>query len=414
MQTVLFIGLVWPEPRSSAAGRRIVQLAFLFRDAGYQVVFASAASRSAYSFPLTQSGIQEQPILLNDSSFDEMIRTIQPAIVVFDRFMAEEQYGWRVRECCPSALTILDTEDLHFVRRARQDAIKRCSEPNYYTEIAKRELAAILRTDISLIISRVEMELLQDVFAIRPEILYYLPFLEDEIHGEEDQTWRTFEERQHFLFIGNFMHEPNWHTVQILKSKVWPQLKKRVPEAELHIFGAYASDKVHQLHQPKDRFLVRGRADDARKTMENYRVLLAPIQFGAGIKGKFVDAMQSGTPSATTSVGAESMMANGLWNGVVEDDLELFIEEAAKLYQTQRIWQDAQLKGTQILEENFSKLALGPPFLTRIQSLSTSLPLHRQKNFLGQILQTQALNSTKYMSLWIEEKQRQCPDKGPK
>ncbi|HAT92811.1 MAG TPA: glycosyltransferase, partial [Sphingobacterium sp.] len=244
---VLFIGLVWPEPTSSAAGFRMMQLIETFINRSYQITFASAAAKSPYSAPLQSLGIQEQTIVLNSNSFDEFIAQLKPDIVVFDRFMVEEQYGWRVAQHCPDALRVLDTEDLHFLRQARQTSVKNNGDFSFqelFTDTAKREIAAILRSDLSLIISESEMKILIEEFRISPDILYYLPFLEDEITAADVEQWNTFEERKNLLFIGNFIHEPNWHTVQYLKTQIWPQLLKMLPKVELHIYGAYATQKV--------------------------------------------------------------------------------------------------------------------------------------------------------------------------
>lgn len=407
MKTILFIGLVWPEPQSSAAGTRILQLVRMFRNAGDSVVFASAAARSAYSHPLSEEGVQEESIALNNSSFDDFVGALQPDIVVFDRFVTEEQYGWRVRERCPSAMTLLDTEDLHFLRRARQEAVKRnTTVVDYYNEITMREIAAILRCDLSLIISKQEMKLLLETFRLPVDLLYYLPFLESKIDASTKARWPAFEQRNDFVFIGNFLHEPNWHTVRVLKGEVWPEIRKYLPEAELHIYGAYAGEKVYQLHQPKDNFLIKGRAEDARQMLEVYRVLIAPIRFGAGVKGKFIDAMQAGTPSVTTSIGVESMSDDGGWNGFVEDDLTEFVDKAIVLYQTRELWYKAQEKGIDILHATSSKGLFEAPFMSKLDKLKAGLNGHRQQNFIGQILRSQQHNATKYMSLWIEEKSK--------
>ena len=130
---VLFIGLVWPEPTSSAAGFRMMQLIETFLDRSYQITFASAAAKSPYSAPLKSLSIVEQPIVLNSDSFDDFITQLQPDIVVFDRFMIEEQYGWRVAQQCPSALRVLDTEDLHLLRQARMRSI--CSLSSSVMEV---------------------------------------------------------------------------------------------------------------------------------------------------------------------------------------------------------------------------------------------------------------------------------------
>ncbi len=406
MQTVLFIGLVWPEPKSSAAGTRIVQLLELFSEAGHRLLFASAAGKTMYSHPLHEMGIAEIEIKLNDSSFDDFIAELKPDMVVFDRFMIEEQYGWRVRQSAPQALTILDTEDLHFLRAARQEATKRKHPVDLYNNTAKREIASILRSDLSLIISKEEMIILQEKFNIPKALLFYLPFLEHVFAGLKDEGWPSFATRKDFMFIGNFLHEPNWHTVQILKKEVWPLLKNKVPEAEMHIYGAYASEKVYQLHQPKERFFIKDRAADARLTMQNYRALLAPIAFGAGAKGKLVDAMQSGTPSICSVIAAESMTSDNRWNGFVTDDITDFVEKAMLLYRDKEVWDSAQRVGAELLRANYDRSNFTAVFLARVNEVRRLLSSHRQANFIGEILHSQQLNSSKYMSLWIETKNK--------
>ena len=405
---VLIIGLVWPEPASSAAGTRIVQLTTLFIAQGYEVLFASAAVKGEFSFDLKATGVIEKDIKLNDSSFNTFLKETNPQIVIYDRFMTEEQYGWRVQQECPGALKILDTEDLHFLRSARQQAVKSGTPLALFTELAKREIAAILRCDLSLIISAIEMDILQKQFHINAALLYYLPFLEEELTAEKIQHWKSFGQREGLVFIGNFLHEPNWHTLQVLKTKIWPVLRKKLPDAVLHIYGAYASSKVMQLHNPKERFEVHGRAAAARQAIEKHKVLIAPIQFGAGVKGKFIDAMQTGTPCITTTTGAEAMKGDLDWNGVIEDDFEQFIQKAAILYQDENSWLTAQHNGISIINERYGKSKFSAAFIQTITALD--LKAHRQNNFFGQILQYHTANSTKYMSLWIEEKNKNKED----
>ncbi|QIH36709.1 glycosyltransferase [Sphingobacterium sp. DR205] len=406
---VLFIGLVWPEPTSSAAGFRMMQLIETFLDRSYQITFASAAAKSPYSAPLKSRGITEQAIVLNSDSFDEFIAWLQPDIVVFDRFMVEEQYGWRVAQQCPDALRVLDTEDLHFLRQARQTCVKNKDDFSFqelFTDTAKREIASILRCDLSLIISESEMKILTEVFRISPDILYYLPFLEDEITVDQTNAWKSFEERGNLLFIGNFIHEPNWHTVQYLKTTIWPVLRKMLPKVELHIYGAYPTQKVLQLHNPKENFHIKGRTDSAKDTMSNYRLLIAPIQFGAGVKGKFIDAMHTGTPTVTTSIGAEAMKGNLSWNGFIEDEPEAFCQKTMALYNDKVAWATAQSNGIRIINERYEKRKYQADFMTNLSLLKVQLDKHRQHNFISQILLHHTVQSTKYMSLWIAEKNK--------
>ena len=124
LQTILIIGFVWPEPKSSGAGTRMMQLIDLFLKQGSKITFASAASDSEFMFDVTQLGIEKVAIAINDPGFDDFVKKLNPSIVLFDRFMVEEQFGWRVAENCPDALRVLDTIDLHSLRLARQKASK--------------------------------------------------------------------------------------------------------------------------------------------------------------------------------------------------------------------------------------------------------------------------------------------------
>lgn len=408
IQKLLIIGFVWPEPNSSAAGGRMLQLIAQFQRQGFSITFASPAMDSDFMADLTSLNVDKKSIALNCSSFDIFIKELNPDVVLFDRFMIEEQFGWRVTENCPDALRILDTEDLHCLRLARQKAFKSNREfsivDTLKEEVAKREIASILRCDLSLMISEFEMELLKTTFKIDQKLLFYLPFLLKPISEAAFEKLPSFEKRNDFIFIGNFLHEPNWNAVQYLKETIWPLLRKQLPNAELHIYGAYPSQKVMQLHQPKERFYIKGRAIDANEVVQNARIVLAPLRFGAGIKGKLIEAMQCGTPSITTTIGAESMQGNLPWNGYVTDDIHEFTKAAAQLYQDKNLWAAAQQNAIAIINQRYSKELFENDFAAKIQFLCSNLPQHRLDNFFGALLQHHTLTSTKYMSRWIETK----------
>ena len=122
MKNLVIIGKVFPEPNSTAAGSRMLQLMELFLSQNYQITFLSTASISENSFDLSSKNIQFQNIVLNDNSFDDLIKNLNPKIVIFDRFTNEEQFGWIISEQVPNAVKNLDTEDLHLLRNAREKA----------------------------------------------------------------------------------------------------------------------------------------------------------------------------------------------------------------------------------------------------------------------------------------------------
>jgi len=404
LKNLLIIGHTFPEPSTTAAGIRMMQLISLFKEENYQITFASTAAISERTFNLATQNISVKSILLNDPSFDEFLKALNPEIVIFDRYITEEQFGWRVSDTCPNTLKILDTEDLHFLRKAREEAIKKdllVSYANLYSEITKRELASILRCDLSLIISEYEMELLEKTFKISSELLYYLPFLVEAL--SEKTTIPSFEERQNYMTIGNLLHAPNVDSVLQLK-KIWPEIRKQLPSAELHIYGAYAPQQILQLNNKKEGFLIKGWAEDLEKLLKTYRVLLAPIRFGAGLKGKLLDAMRFGIPSVTTEIGAEGLFGDFDFGGAITSSREDFIKNAVQLYSEELHWQEAQENGFRIIQERFQKDIFSEAFIKQIHELLSRLESHRQDNFMGQILQHHTLQGTKYMSKWIEAK----------
>ena len=409
-QNILIIGFVWPEPNSSAAGTRMEQLLLLFKEWGWSVTFATPALDSNFMVDLETIGVEKRTIALNCSSFDEFVQELNPSIVLFDRFLMEEQFGWRVAEYCPNALRILDTIDLHCLRLSRQKAFKEMRDfeiNDLLTEdISKREIASILRCDCAIMVSEFEMDLLKNTFKIDTSLLYYLPLLLEPVSKDSIQKWLPFEERKDFIIIGNFLHEPNWNSVQYLKETIWSLIRKEIPEANLLVYGAYPSQKVLQLHQPKEGFHIMGRAENAQEVVSKARVVLAPLRFGAGIKGKLLEAMQCGTPSTTTSIGAESMFGDLPWNGFITDNPQDFASKSVFLYQDKTTWIQAQKNGIQIIEKRYLKSDYVVEFKDYILTLQNNLKQHRLNNFIGALLQHQTLQSTKYMSKWIEAKNK--------
>lgn len=388
----------------------MLQLIRFFQKVGYEIIYATTATPSEFAHDLTDFDVQSHIILLNDSSFDDFLLKVMPNIVLFDRFMVEEQFGWRITQNCPEVVRILDTEDLHCLRDARKTAYKKgmpFQNEQLVSDVAKREIASIFRCDLTLMISEFEMKVLKEFFKVDNRLLFYLPILVDNEDVERNVALKSFEMRKDFVFIGNFLHEPNWNCMQVLKTEIWPELSKGLPLANLQIYGAYSSQKVMQLHNPKERFFINGRAENAEKIIEEARVLLAPIRFGAGIKGKLLEAMKCGTPTVTTEIGCEAMHGNLPWNGFVHDDNSDFIASAIRLYSDESVWNRAQQNGFEIVRQKFSDETFWENLHDSIKNLRKNIKEHRQQNFIGAMLQHHSMRSTYYMSKWIEEKNRQ-------
>ena len=421
---VLVIGYVWPEPRSSAASGHVMQILETFLQQGWDITFGSPAGAGEHPADLTALGIRQVPIELNNSSFDAFVSELAPDVVLFDQFMMEEQFGWRVEKHCPNALRVLETSDLQSLRHARhqrlKERLKASADLEDFNELfapalrqefelmadadlAKRELAAIYRCDLTLMISEVEIDLLVQQFKVPRELLHWCPLMID----VPTRPATRFEDRAHFLSIGNFRHAPNWDAVLWLKTTIWPLIRQQLPAAQLHIYGAYTPPKATALHNAAQGFHVMNWAEDALQVMSAARVCLAPLRFGAGIKGKLVDAMLCGTPNVTTPVGAEGMHGLEPWPGAITRTAQAFADSAVQLHNDRTCWLDAQAKGLQLLGLRYRQAEHGPALISRIEECRRNLGSIRRDNFTGSMLRHHQHKSTQYMSQWIEAKNRQ-------
>lgn len=409
----LLLVTVWPEPESSAAGWRVLNVIDALREAGYSVAVGSPSKESRFSTRLREAGIETHCLPINDSTFDSWIAEKDFDVAILDRFVIEEQFGWRIAEHSPRTVRILDTEDLHFLRRARQEALKNGADLNsifddridLFTEDAAREIASIYRSDLSLILSDHELNLLKARFRVDPELLIPFRFCYRDLPATP-----AFESRSNFVSIGNFRHPPNADGVAWLKEEIWPRIRAGLPpehaSAEMHVYGSYPSKEAMTLSSSKEAFFVKGPALSAHETLEKYRVSLAPLRFGAGIKGKISDSWRAGTPVVTTPIGAEGMtLSEGVFGGEIARDADCFAREAIRLYSENAAWASARNRGHEVLSVYFDFKTNAAGLIQAISELRERIETRRQRNFVGRILSYHALRSTKYFSKWIELKE---------
>ncbi|MEL6305645.1 MAG: glycosyltransferase family 4 protein, partial [Bacteroidota bacterium] len=325
-----------------------------------------------------------------------------PEVVIFDRFMVEEQFGWRVLERVPNALQVLNTEDLHSLRKCRESCHQNATD--FTTglwldfEMTKREVASIYRCDLSLMVSTYEIELLVEKAGVPQFLLMHLPFMLDT--DREDET-PSFDSRQDFITFGNGRHAPNVDAIHFLHQVIWPLIRKAIPNARLKVYGAYLPQTVTQLHHPKNGFEVLGWCENLDAEIQDSKICLVPLRFGAGIKGKVVDALRNGTPLVATSIAAEGMHPMKTF-----DDVEAFAKQAVTLYLNQTEWEKSQTAGKTALKNHYDKKTWTKILLNNLSIVQADLIAHRKKNFIGSMLQHHSLASTKYLSKWIEAKNK--------
>lgn len=403
---ILIIGKVWPEPDSSAAGRRMKQLIELFSQKG-ELHFACANTFTGNEMDLNAVGVKIYVIELNNDTVNDFFKELNPDIVVFDRFLTEEQYGWRLIEHCPDAVRILNTEDLHFLRKTRQQYVKQNNQFTTDTSVldfkndeTMRELASIYRSDWTIMISPFEMDLLQNEIQIPADLLTYLPIFTE----AKSSTEIPFSDRKNFLFIGNMLHEPNVDAVRMLIENCWPIIHQECKEAELIIAGGYPPQSILQLNNPKKKIRVVGHSKELDELYKTVRVSLIPLRFGAGIKGKIMETLEYGVPFMSTSIGTEGFFFDEKWNDLTADNWNEFSQKAVSLYSDITQWNYYQDLGRKHLTNRFSKSGFESRFLDELDELIATIENKRKKRYYSQLLQHHTLMSTRYLSKWIMEK----------
>lgn len=402
----LIIGKVWPEPTSTAAGRRTLDLITALQaenrvvrstSDSWQIHFACAAQRGPHALDLEALDVVPHTIAINDSNFDTWITQLAPDVVIFDRFMTEEQFGWRIEKHCPEALRVLDTSDLHCLRIAREQALKRGEALKLQNEVALREIASIYRSDLTLMISEFEMEILRTEFSIPEHILTYWPFA---VNLPELKP--NFTARQHFILIGSFLHPPNLDAARWCLKEIWPKIRAALPDAELHCYGSYGDRYAGELNAPQIGFQFKGRAADALQTMAQYRINLAPLRYGAGLKGKVFDGFLTGTPTIMTTIAAEGIYPSD-W---AHDEIDSFAQEAINHYQNTDTWQERQAREHALCRARFKLEDWQKQLPIQVRASYENKNSNRSKNFVGQLLRHHQHRSTEFMSRWIEAKNK--------
>lgn len=420
---LLCISTNWPEANATAAGVRIHELLAIFISREFEITFAATSKHLEGQHTLKEKGITTQQILVNDPSFDLLLEEIAPDVVLFDRFISEEQFGWRVRDILPNALTILDTEDLHCLRELREEQntfyIKQHKDApyslfDYVTDLdelnsrglTKRELASIFRSDLNLVVSSFEMTVLVDHFKVPPHLCLLLPITYPKQHLQAHRASADYHKRSGYFFIGNGLHKPNIDAIKCLYFSIWPLIKKQHKLAEIYIYGAYLPQKIFKLHKPNIGFHIIGQVKDVKTPFTKHRVNLAPLRFGAGIKGKILEGFIYGCPHITTSTGKEGMDYTVNWPGEVANESKEFAQMSVTIYQDKAQWKKLKSEGYKLIDQSFERSVYEIKLFEYLTQISNCLADHRINNFMGSLLQEQQFQASKYMSLWITEKNK--------
>ncbi|GAB4200514.1 MAG: hypothetical protein Tsb002_36660 [Wenzhouxiangellaceae bacterium] len=350
--SILIIDAWVPTPDQDSGSLRMVNLLGLLQEMGWQVVFCAAdrSHRGRYTQDLQSLGIEVwyHPYLHDFKDFLSRHGSRFSAVILSRYYVAQEILPL-VRRHCPLTPVIFDTVDLHFLREEREAEVKQSKTlKRLAATTRKHELALVDDCEITLVVSPEEQKLLRHIRPLaRVEVLSNI----HRLHG----CRQGYEQRRDLMFVGGFQHPPNIDAVQWFIAEVWPAIHTALPEARFRVIGSKMPDEIKQLQAPNVDVL--GFVEDLEPHLDECRLSIAPLRYGAGVKGKVNSSMSYGQPVVATTVAVEGM---GLEDGsdvLVADDAQAFAEAVIRLYQDEALWQRLSQAGMENIRRHFSREA---------------------------------------------------------
>jgi len=365
----------WPflvNPDSTTGSLRNWHLMLEMRRRGQHVVYVGQNERTedAHLARLHASGVEVQThrMGLERGLVSKLVAEHSISAVLLSFGISEERYGYLYDQLDPNAVRIFDTVDLRFVRELRsaeRDASSgavQAIEFDRLPQSAYEEIASMLRCDAVLLVSQAEQRMLVDGLRLPAERFHVV----STIHDPQDSI-RPYGERDGFSFIGYGGHPPNVDSIEYIAASLWPHIRKQIADAKLHVYGFKLPKSVQALDDPAAGILVRGFVEDHRAAIGTSRVMLAPLRFGAGIKGKILESLAVGTPVVTTPVGAEGIDEEGRVLAV-DTDARRLAERAVALYRREEEWSRASGNGLDLVRQRFSSAEAGDRLMQCIES----------------------------------------------
>jgi O-antigen biosynthesis protein len=349
---LLLIDAVTPQPDHDSGSVRIVAMMTLLRDLGYQVSFM-AENRlwvDGYSAALQQAGIEvlcAPQVSLLEPWLAEHGRDLD--LIIVSRHYVLAPILEMIRELSPQARLVFDTVDLHFLREEREAELTGSVHMAEQARVTReQELMLIRQSDITLVVSPVEQTLLGK---LEPEADIRVVSNIHLVHGCR-QGWGG---RSGLLFVGGFQHIPNIDAARWLVEEIFPLVRAEIPDIELHLIGSRMPDDIRAIDVPGVR--VHGFVQDLDPYLDGCRVSVAPLRYGAGVKGKVNQAMSHGLPVVATTCAAEGMFLEHGRDVLVADTAEDFARQVIRAHQDQATWETLSAGGLKNVEQYFSRQA---------------------------------------------------------
>nr|WP_282452847.1 glycosyltransferase [Lysobacter sp. CAU 1642] len=346
---VLVIDATTPQPDQDSGSVRLVNLMRLLRAEGCSVSFFAdnRAWVQRYSADLQQMGVEvwwhpwiSDPLAWlaeHGKRFDT---------VIVSRHYILSNYLEPLRQHAPRARVVFDTVDLHYLREQREAELADSDELRRGAARTRdRELALIGSVDLTLVVSPVEQALLaREAPGAAVDILSNV----HEVYGRR----KGFAERRDLMFVGGFQHPPNVDAVTWFCDAVMPILRQRNPDIRFHIIGSKAPEKLAALGQ-REGIVFHGFVPDIAPFMDDCRIAVAPLRYGAGVKGKVNMSMSYGQPVVATPIAVEGMFLEAGRDVLVGETPEALAEAVLRLYEDEALWMQLSEAGLRNVAEHF-------------------------------------------------------------
>jgi len=344
---VLFVDACTPTPDQDAGSLTVLRLMQAFQNIGYKVTFVPEDNflyLDDYTRALQRIGIECVYAPYVRSVEDLLRRGDRFDVVVMFRHTVARKHLAAVRRLTPNARVIFHTSDLHHLREQREAELQDASCDGWRTT-REQELAVVSRVDCTIVHSSTERTLLER--ELPDAFVYVFPWILD-VRGR----FTGFEERRDLVLLGGYGHPPNVDAALHFARDVFPDVRRAIPGVEFHIVGANPPEELRSLNQEGVR--VRGYVPDLGEVLDACRLCVAPLRFGAGIKGKVAMAMSYGVPTVASPVAVEGMELEDGWHVVVADSAEAMARAVVELYQDRERWEAISDAGMAFLEEHYS------------------------------------------------------------
>jgi glycosyltransferase involved in cell wall biosynthesis len=322
----------------------------IFLKLGYGVTFIPAHNLQPdgkYTQDLQRIGVEcwHYPFI---SSVDEYLQEHGDKfdVVFLYRVTEATRHLAAVRAYAPQAKVIFNTVDLHFLRAERQAKIEQSLLRRIRAaQVKVKELRVMKKTEATILLNRSEVELISK---IAPSVKTFMLPLTQEVTGSQT----SFSERKDIVFIGGFRHLPNVDAVKYFCSEIMPLVREKLPGVRFIVVGSMVPDELKRY--ACDDVEIRGFVENLGDIFDHCRMSVAPLRYGAGMKGKIVTSLSYGVPCVTTTIGTEGMGLSAGENITIANDPSSYAQAIVDIYTSEPTWTKLSEASVSFAKQNFS------------------------------------------------------------